>query len=75
MTWMVLTQALLMMNSTHHSNQRKENPENEAIASFSFSYERDKKVVPIDLLAKAKSALQEILNTRHRSEERRVGKE
>ena len=72
MTWMVLTQALLMMNSTHHFNQRKENPENEAIASFSFSYERDKKVVPIDLLAKAKFALQEILNTRHSHHEKRT---
>lgn len=52
------------MNSTLHSNQST-NQENGGNPSFSFSYDKDRKVDPQLLLSKLKVNLQEILNVRH----------
>lgn len=59
------------MNSIHPSNQQ-EKKENEVPTSFSFSYDKDRKIDPQVLLRKVRNALQEILNSRHSHYEKRT---
>lgn len=68
---MTLILAHSTMNSTHHSNQPT-NQENGDKTSFSFSYDKDRKVDPQLLLGKVKVALQEILNATHGHFEKRT---
>jgi len=69
---MIMAQAHSTMNSTHHSNQQSLEENKDQVSLFSFSYETDRKVDSSELLSKVRSALQEILNTRHSHYEKRT---